>query len=71
MPANISNPLNDPQRGDCVVAHFGNHIVTRKVVSSYNGQIVYQDSRKIADQTCWITTWQGWCKKHKAEAVKD
>lgn len=65
------NPLTDPQPGDAVCGRVGDNYVTRTVITRRGCHVDYDDSRKTNEQTCWISSWQEWCRKTKAQTVKD
>jgi hypothetical protein len=65
------DPRIDPQAGDSVIARIGDQYVTRTVRAITQDGICYDDSRRTKWQICWFTTWQDWCRKNKAEVVRD
>jgi len=67
----MRDPIQDPQAGDSVVARIGDVYVTRTVQHNDEGNIHYDDSRKVKTQQCWISSWMEWCRKNKAEVVRE
>jgi hypothetical protein len=71
------NPLIDTQDGDSVVARIGDQYVTRTVLRLEHpvlgGEIdvVYADSRDSGVHRCYLPAWRAWCRKRKAEVVRD
>lgn len=65
------NPLNWPIVGDQVIAQIGCEYVTRAVVDiDRYDNVIYQDSRFVADKKCSLGAWQIWCRDKKAEVIK-
>lgn len=63
----MHDPLVDPKVGDVVVAAQKRQTVERRVVKRDGYNIFYTSSTRNGTQLCWITTWQDWCRKHRAE----
>jgi len=66
------NPLNWPVVGDQVIAQIGCEHVTRTVVDvDIYDNVIYQDSRFVADKKCSFGAWQKWCRDKKARIIKE
>jgi len=63
MPAR--DPRENPQPGDIVCTATGKR---RTVVSRRGGDIAYHD-KILTRRTCWITTWQNWCRRNSVTAT--
>lgn len=71
----MTDPINNPQPGDSVMAVVGCERVQRTMqdCTAFDGreyvEISFRDSRCRYVQFGSIKSWRAWCKKNKAEAV--
>lgn len=63
------DPRIDPHRGDTVVKSG----VKRTVLHRVGGDIQYANGTKNGSRvkSCWITTWQAWCRKAEVLRAAD
>jgi hypothetical protein len=70
------NPQEDPRRGDVVVCMGGKY---RRVVQRVGNDIDYHQGQHYGEEgqtesvklkTCWISTWQEWCRKADVREVR-
>lgn len=77
----MRDPKIDPREGDCVMATIGGRSVMRTVVNvvlaepradmTYRARKVrYTSNVRRGEHPCWITTWQDWCHKNRAEVLE-
>lgn len=66
------DPRIDPRAGDVVRASRFKNNRERHVVARHAGDIAYSavTATKSVRKTCWITTWQDWCKKHGVDVIQ-
>lgn len=65
------DPLIDPQPGDCVMKKNKVRLVRKREGSSIVYVLVrhpkdYPEESFSRAMSCWITTWQEWCRTAKA-----
>jgi len=63
------DPRLDPQPGDRVRANGNTRLVRRR----NGGNIFYHVEEQVSryEKNCWISTWVEWCRRNKAEVVKE
>lgn len=69
------DPAVDPQYGDIVRSTIYKNCRERHPIKRYgamNNEVQYYSvtAQKSVIKSCWITTWQDWCRKNKVEIIQ-
>lgn len=60
MTDSVRNPRENPDSGDRVATATGK---VRTVIERRGNEIRYRTETGI-ERSCWISTWQEWCRKN-------